>query len=71
MSNSEKDILPFIELTPKYSVNNGKTRFNKNKIFMYGEYYQGGSYIMFDGNWGNHFAVEETPEQIDEMIKGN
>ena len=70
MSSSGQITPKFIKLTQGELPNNrDEIRFNIHKIYMYGEYHKGGSYIMFDGNWDNHWRVNETPNEIDQLIK--
>lgn len=62
--------MTFIKLTEKdVPKERAKVRLNPNNIAIYGEYHKGGSYIMMDGFWDNRWLVEETPYQIDQLIK--
>jgi hypothetical protein len=70
MSSSGQVTPKFIKLTLFYRLPEVvNIRINLSRIFMYGTHHAGGSYIMFDSNWDNHWRVNETPDEIDQLIK--
>ena len=69
MSSSEGLIVIFIKLTNT----DGNTKYlvNASQIHLiYRQHIHDRTVIMLDGNYDNRWYVKETPEQIEELIKG-
>ena len=70
MFSSEGLTVTFIKLTNT----DGNTKYlvNASQIHLiYRDRLHDRTIIMLDGNWDNRWYVKETPEQIEELIKGN